>query len=508
MAATIISMNDIETTTRGGDRHPIPSPSPLYMNRFRSRGWFCITLLLSVFLFVFLYDTEPWSSSSSSSGESLLLRHFPGSGDKSGDAASTTLTTSKRTADGKPEAIIPPADTNTNTNTNANANANADSNNNNDDNEDAELAALRHKLRPHPLYLDSNNGTMALVAQQFLHLHHMKTGGTSMDGLIRCGMGRLLQRPQPVVAAAPLSPQPQPALDLRYANIHECGYAAYQSCVSGQNPSCSDRIQKAGILSYCAPLRDLQTPAFGWNVSTTTTTTTSTNTALSSSFSSKSSSPPPPPRAAVTVLRHPVGRVWSMFRFQTKNCYSCNTLLDLYRDIDAGNSTLSPTCKMQLLNHQTRNLLAEPNVDYPDTAEQAQAAIRNMKEFFTMIGLTDDMTATAQMVQMVFPWLAEDLEWEKAVQVYHPSLSDGSNAASAPPPVSAHSSTTTKCVMGHQNASPQNNHCLDHGTKHWNLPDTPDEETSAAILAHNEIDIIVYEAATILFAQQKKALGL
>jgi hypothetical protein len=223
---------------------------------------------------------------------------------------------------------------------------------------------------------------------------------------------------------------------------------------------------------------------------------TTTNPALSSSL---------PPRAAVTVLRHPVGRVWSMFRFQTKNCYSCNTLLDIYRDIDAGNSTLSPTCRMQLLNHQTRNLLAEANIDYPDSAEQAQAAIRNMKDFFTMVGLTDDMTATAQMVQKVFPWLAEDLNWETAVQVYPSSVG---SASSAPP--AAHSSTTstTKCVMGHQNASPQNNHCLENGTKHWNLPDTPDEATRAAILAHNAIDVIVYDAATVLFAQQKKALGL
>jgi hypothetical protein len=379
---------------------------------------------------------------------------------RAGDAASTSTTTSTRTADGKPAAVLPPAT----------------------NDEETELTALRHKLRPHPLYLD-RNGT-ALIAQQFLHLHHMKTGGTSMDGLIRCGMGRLQQAQPPVAAATPSQ-----SLDLKYANIHECGYAAYQSCVSGQNPSCADRIKSAGILSYCAPLRDLQTPAFGWNVTTTTT-----NTALAS-YS-------PPPRAAVTVLRHPVGRVWSMYRFQTKNCYSCHSLLDIYRDIDAGNSTLSPTCRMQLLNHQTRNLLAEAT-DYPDSDDQANAAIRNMKDFFTMVGLTDDMTSTAQMVQVVFPWLAEDLNWEKAVQVYPPSLSEESSAASAALPVAS-----TKCIMGHQNASPQNNHCLDNGTKHWNLPDTPDEVTRAAILAHNNIDMIVYDAATVLFAQQKKVLGL
>lgn len=47
-------------------------------------------------------------------------------------------------------------------------------------------------------------------------------------------------------------------------------------------------------MSYCAPLKDL--PAFQWD---------STKDDIH----------------AITVLRHPVDRVWSMFRFQTKGCY-------------------------------------------------------------------------------------------------------------------------------------------------------------------------------------------
>jgi hypothetical protein len=47
-------------------------------------------------------------------------------------------------------------------------------------------------------------------------------------------------------------------------------------------------------MSYCAPLKDL--PAFQWD---------STKENIH----------------AITVLRDPVDRVWSMFRFQTKGCY-------------------------------------------------------------------------------------------------------------------------------------------------------------------------------------------
>ncbi len=58
------------------------------------------------------------------------------------------------------------------------------------------------------------------------------------------------------------------------------------------------------------------------------------------------------------MLRHPVDRVWSMFRFQTKDCFKCRSLTEFYRIMDAGNVTeMKPTCYEQLQNHQVANLL-------------------------------------------------------------------------------------------------------------------------------------------------------
>jgi len=38
----------------------------------------------------------------------------------------------------------------------------------------------------------------------------------------------------------------------------------------------------------------------------------------------------------VTVLRNPVDRVWSMYRFQTMSCYKCLPLKEIYNRIDNG----------------------------------------------------------------------------------------------------------------------------------------------------------------------------
>jgi hypothetical protein len=81
-----------------------------------------------------------------------------------------------------------------------------------------------------------------------------------------------------------------------------------------------------------------------------------------------------------------------MYRFKTKQCYDCRNLTDIYAEIDQGTSKLSNMCQLQLLNHQTRNLLsAAPDNEIPDSEAQAQEAIRNLKNVFTMVALTEDM---------------------------------------------------------------------------------------------------------------------
>jgi hypothetical protein len=294
----------------------------------------------------------------------------------------------------------------------------------------ADLQALSEKLTPKKFLMDDSNEV--LLPNQFVHLHHMKTAGTSMDQLLRCGMDRY---------------QDVQSVDIPYTSLHECSKSRYDKCLSGDDQSCKSRIQKAAFMSYCAPLKDL--PTFGWNNQEV---------------------------QAVTVLRNPVDRVWSMFRFQTKHCYQCKPLLEVYNDIDTNQPVSDQLCIDQLMNHQAANLL---NTEWDANADPlilADQAIDNMKNFFTLIGLTEELSDTVDMVGQVFPWMNETIA--------------GSDRA---------------CTLSHANASPKNNRCGPSGT-HWDLADHPDNETRAAIVAHNQMDIKLYEAAVQHFEHQKLAL--
>jgi hypothetical protein len=342
------------------------------------------------------------------------------------------------------------------------------SNETNDEQEALLLQELRHRLVPQPLRWDGS----ALAPQQFIHLHHMKTGGTSLDDLIKCGVERLRKLPMDYEGSPPRRTVP-------YATIHECGEAYYAQCTAttstARRDSCQKQVIEAAVLSYCAPLHDLQAH-FSWNLPADNSNNSSSNTAAPQ---------------AVTILRHPVDRVWSMYRFQTKACYGCRPLLDIYRDLDAGNATtpLRPICRAQLLNHQTRNLLSSALPDVPTTPEHVAEAIANLQHTFTLIGLTEDMPTTARIVAHVFPWLAEHLDLAL--------LSILSNSTSP-----------SSCPLPHKNASPSNNHCGPHGTDHLPLPDVPDFATQQAILQHNALDVQLYQAAQLQFARQKRVLGL
>jgi len=273
-----------------------------------------------------------------------------------------------------------------------------------------------------------------------------------MDGLIKCGMSRLKEV----------------RLPLNYTNLHECSESYYHKCLSGQNKGCLTSVHDAAIMSYCAPLRDLGNP-FLWNKESI--------------------------HAAVTVFRHPVARVWSMYRFQTRSCYQCRNLTDVYADIDAAGSDdgLKRMCRLQLQNHQTRNLLSNVENENPESSVHVQEAISNMKTVFSMIGLTEDMPTTALMAGIVFPWLAEELNLEDSIGSHIFSNAE---------------SSSTKCTMPHANSSPKNNHCGADGKSHWNLPAEPDAETARVIMEHNKADMELYEAAVKQFSLQKLALDL
>mmetsp|Transcript_19710 Transcript_19710/g.29251 ORF Transcript_19710/g.29251 Transcript_19710/m.29251 type:complete len:384 (+) Transcript_19710:59-1210(+) len=318
-------------------------------------------------------------------------------------------------------------------------------------NEEEYIQYLAKKLAPQNLntWENSETGKTTLQMHQFLHLHHMKTGGTSMDGLVSCAMNRLKRDVKE---------------DVAYMNIHECGLEHYRRCRDEESSDCRDRINNSAILSYCAPLMDLGT--FGWKASDDLEGLNDAHL-------------PNPKPHAVTVLRHPVNRVWSMFRFRTKSCYKCTPLKDVYAAIDAGNKseiTSSEICISQLSNHQTRNLMSQSNNPNLTEFEMLEDAIYSLKNFFTMVGLTEEMGDTAAMVGQIFPWMNETIP-----------------------------ESNTTCAMPHKNASPKNNGCGKDG-EHWDLPSEPDNETRAAIEKHNALDIKLYEQAVQQFHYQKLAL--
>ena len=107
-------------------------------------------------------------------------------------------------------------------------------------------------------------------------------GGTSIDALLNCARSRL---------------ERDRNLRVPYGNIHECSRTMYIQCKSGQDRRCIDRLANASLMSYCAPLKDL--PYFQWG-------TFRDNGQVGVTV--------PPSHGAITVLRHPVDRVWSMVR--------------------------------------------------------------------------------------------------------------------------------------------------------------------------------------------------
>jgi hypothetical protein len=358
--------------------------------------------------------------------------------------------------------------------------------------EEEYIAALAGKLRPVELdtILDPKTNVTTLHVHQFLHLHHMKTGGTSMDGLLQCAMRRLKKKSPTSTSSS------STAVKMAYMNLHECGLSHYRSCRDDVDSKCWDQINQASILSYCAPLMDLET--FGWTRDINSNGNSeeesmeggvsmegiSLGEAAEATSTASSATYKP---HAVTVLRHPVNRVWSMFRFQTKRCYQCRNLTDVFASIDAGDTTdLDEICLQQLLNHQTRNLVSSTKWrnstefnTYGDPDILLEEAISNMKYFFTMVGLTENMKDTATMVGMVFPFMNE-----------------------------TYGDFEDQCPMPHKNASPENNRCGPDGHSHWDLPAHPDKATAAAIIAHNQLDIKLYEQAVQQFQYQKMALGL
>jgi hypothetical protein len=297
------------------------------------------------------------------------------------------------------------------------------------------IEKMKVSLAPKELRF-SNETTLELEQHQFLHLHQMKTGGTSMDRLLSCVMQRLRK---------------DKGYRIPYGSIHECSHQRYYDCRDEKNSKCNERLQNASFMSYCAPVKDL--PKFSWN-------------------SKKDEI------HAITVMRDPIDRVWSMYRFQTKGCYKCMNLTDVYDYIDNGTAgdIFGDLCLKQIQNHETANMLSTEWPDGSTDQDLINQAIYNMKTFFTAIGLLENLNETTKIFGKIFPWFKEEVDWSNKT-----------------------------CAINHANASPKNNRCGPNNS-HWDLPAKPDEKTRLAIEDHNQLDMEVYKDAVKHFQFQKLAV--
>ena len=254
---------------------------------------------------------------------------------------------------------------------------------------------------------------------------------------------------------------------------------------------------QSNVMSYCASLHSVRT--FGWaNVD------------------------------KITVIRNPVDRAWSMYRFSLNRCYNCQPLADILEKVYAGEfhaedhqrngssgSTSSgskyvydpnDSCAVQMIGHQATNLISSVDlynvandVTFPREREIVQEAVRNLREEFTWIGLTDRLEESVAGFREVFPFLAEELE---EVVVLAAEEGEGGGDGDFDDHGDSDSNgivakVATTCPFGHRNAggSPK---C---GTQEL------DDRTISLIRKLNRRDEAVYRAAVERFEIQEEVLA-
>lgn len=308
-----------------------------------------------------------------------------------------------------------------------------------DEYDTAMVTQLIERMKPVPLVYPSKsqNGS---IPTQLMHLHHMKSGGTSLGAVIRCATNRASKGEGGAFGGGGgILPQYQ---------LSECSYSRFQECVSNPHASCRHQAAKASIMTYCAPL--FTSNQLGWGDA-----------------------------RAITVLRNPIDRVWSMYRFQTKSCFKCKNLTDVYADINAGRTdTYSGVCASQLSNHITRNLMSLDVSGNITDEDKINDAMNNLRNRFVVVGLLEKLNSTKLLIEHSFPWMQKSIP--------------GSDI---------------ECDFPHANASPRNNRCGPKNS-HKPIPDIPDEESRAVIEKNNQLDIKLYDAAVEHFEYQMTALSM
>lgn len=93
-----------------------------------------------------------------------------------------------------------------------------------------------------PSKVDFNMQTVRNIpARQFFHLHHMKTGGTSLGMVIECALRRLRQ-------SLP------PKNTLSYYSLSECNTAGYNYCMNTATNTCRSAMASSVVMTFCASL--------------------------------------------------------------------------------------------------------------------------------------------------------------------------------------------------------------------------------------------------------------
>lgn len=239
---------------------------------------------------------------------------------------------------------------------------------------------------------------------------------------------------------------------------------------------------ESNVMSYCASLHTVRT--FGWK-----------------------------DVDKITIIRHPVDRAWSMYRFKLSSCYKCQELKDVLRKIENGTYTYgtigeeeiipnfvygaSNSCAVQMIGHQATNLLSSidlynvaNDVRFPREQEIAKEAVRNLRKEFTWIGITDRIQESIDGMRTVFPFLAENLT-ESVV-----SLQDMFQRHDERFGLPEDYVDESGCAFEHRNAGSDPT-C---GTTEL------DNETIALIEKLNNRDVAVYKAAVERFELQMEVL--
>lgn len=349
--------------------------------------------------------------------------------------------------------------------------------------------------------------------KQFMHMHHMKTGGTSMDTLIQCALAR--QR------------ELHNGTSINYNSMSECGSRVRQCMgelakelnstvvnnVFMRNDeeghpidderfdpaedalavSVDDlnvcRTSEADVMSYCASLHTVRT--FGWKDAD-----------------------------KITVIRDPVDRAWSMYRFTLTSCYKCQELKTVLERVANGtfvsrtvvdaesegepNFVYDPndSCAVQMIGHQATNLLSSidlynlaNDVRFPVEQVIVDEAVRNLREEFTWIGLTDRLEETVSSFREVFPFLAENLT-EAALQMSDKFDAKGAKIDDNRFALPEGYVDTKGCAFPHANGG----RAPTCGTKKL------DDEIIHLIKKLNNRDVAVYKAAVERFELQMEVL--